>query len=185
MNARSNASELQAIVNDYSFLEDENLALKDEIRSGKSAINDLDRANRDLTERLERITGERDKLQAFSINLVTRLHVISENVENIVKEAGRSAVAEAGRLREGREVQDRIGVHPVRRAAAEAAQHRHSPHSRGVPISVAAESELIHQATEPFRTATERDEILMSQWGPKVTHPAGGTRTMPPSNEFR
>jgi chromosome segregation ATPase len=117
-------NDLIAKINDLRFLEDELDALKLEMGQAQSTIRDLDKDNNRLRDQLEKTLDERDKLRAFAVNLTTRLSVISENVSGVIREAGRSAVAEAGRLKEQRQEQQRIAAEPppqpVRQAARRA-----------------------------------------------------------------
>ena len=96
------ADELQTILNDYRFLEDEKASVEIELRETRSMNHDLMKRNEDLEARLEKVTVDRDKIQAFAINIVTRLQVIGENVANVIQEAGRGAISTAGRLQEQR-----------------------------------------------------------------------------------
>jgi len=96
------ADELQTILNDYRFLEDEKASVEIELRETRSMNHDLMKRNEDLEARLEKMTVDRDKIQAFAINIVTRLQVIGENVANVIQEAGRGAISTAGRLQEQR-----------------------------------------------------------------------------------
>lgn len=96
------ADELQTILNDYRFLEDEKASVEIDLRETRSMNHDLMKRNEDLEARLEKVTVDRDKIQAFAINIVTRLQVIGENVANVIQEAGRGAISTAGRLQEQR-----------------------------------------------------------------------------------
>jgi septal ring factor EnvC (AmiA/AmiB activator) len=107
------ADELQTILNDLRFLEDEKVGLEHELRETRSMNSDLMKRNEDLEARLEKKTVEHDKIQAFAINIVTRLQVIGENVANVIQEAGRGAISTAGRLQEQRREAERVAA-PIR-----------------------------------------------------------------------
>ena len=142
------ADELQSLVNDLRFLDDEKLALEEERRQLRSMNEDLLKSNRELDERLDRMTGERDKLQAFAINLVTRLTVISENVANVIKESGRAAISEAGRRQEQRRDAERVSAPrpPDQTAYAPAPQPRRLPVEQEPDDGLA---DMVRQLTQP------------------------------------
>jgi hypothetical protein len=139
---------LQTILNDFRFLEDEKIAREEENRELRAMNGDLVKANDELKERLERMTNERDKIQAFAINLVTRLTVISENVANVIKEAGRAAISDAGRRQEQRRDAERVSAPrpPDQTAYAPAPQPRRLPIEQEPDDGLA---DMVRQLTQP------------------------------------
>ncbi len=100
-------NELIAKISDFQFMEDELEARNLELRQAQETIRDLDRANGQLGQQLEKVSSERDKLRAYAVNITARLTVVSESVANIIREASRSAVAEASHIAEQRQERPR------------------------------------------------------------------------------
>lgn len=132
------ADQLQEAINELRFLEDENLAKDEELRSTRAMNQDLLRRHEDLEARLEKMTVERDKIQAFAINIVTRLQVVGENIQNLMSEAGKAAISTAGRLQDQRKEVERFAPQPRIRAPREAPPV--NPHA--VPPSAPRERQI-------------------------------------------
>lgn len=106
---QSGSDQLQGLLDDYRFLEDDKTALEDELRETRSMNHDLAKANDELKDRLERMTTERDKLQAYAVNITTRVQVFGEMAHSLIQESGRHAIAAASRQQERRAEAERVG----------------------------------------------------------------------------
>lgn len=163
MTNHSITNELKSKLDDLLFIEDELEALKLEFAQSQATILDLDKDNNRLREQLERALVDRDKLQAFAVNLTTRLQVISENVGSVIRESGRSAVAEAGRIREQRQERHRLTAEPAPARRVRQTIFDHPP--------AETDFEPAHQDPTDYAPAALVDRLR--------------TGTRPPTNEYR
>lgn len=99
-------SQLKSKLDDLQFLEDELEATKTDLRQRDEMVRDLTKDNERLQAQLERAMEKADKLQAYAVSLTTRLQIISDNVDSVIREASRSAVAEAGHVKVRRHKQE-------------------------------------------------------------------------------
>jgi hypothetical protein len=113
--SNSQVHQLKAALDDLEFIQTEKDAGDRQIIEQRHMIDDLRRDNEDMKARLEQMTVDRDKYKAFSVEMMTRLTLVSENIQSTVAACGRHALSTAGRQRELRQETERDAVAPPRR----------------------------------------------------------------------
>ena len=83
---------LQRALEDFHLMVDRVAALDDENRVLRSSNVDLMQENQMVREENLRLRGERDRLQAFSVNITTRMSVIKETIDGVVMESRQLAI---------------------------------------------------------------------------------------------
>lgn len=86
---------LQRAYDDYHIMENELLSAKDRMRSQDMTIVDLMRESDFTRSQLAKVTTERDRLQAYAIDLTTRLAVIGETIASARSAAMQFAIKPA------------------------------------------------------------------------------------------
>ena len=109
---RIDVDQIARALDEVHFLQEDKAALEEQIREMRSMCNEMRLRNEWYEQENERVRIERDKYQAFSVNLVTRLQVMGESVNKAVEEAGRHAIVIAERQRENRRESLQNGTAP-------------------------------------------------------------------------
>lgn len=137
-------------LDEIRFLEDDKAELENQLRETRSMNHDLLRRCEGLEDENERLRVERDKFQAFAINLVTRLSVIGEGVQAAIKESGKHAIAAAGRQQELRQEAARADTAlPLRQPMRVRSPHRIAPEEHPHVAPQPAPRQPIQPEAEP------------------------------------
>lgn len=83
---------LQQAFDDYHIMQDELRTSEKHVKELTMMNGDLMRENDFNRAEITKLRGERDRLQAYSIDLTARLDVISETISNAVNESRKFAV---------------------------------------------------------------------------------------------
>ncbi len=86
---------LQRAYEDYHIMENELLAARDRMRAQDMTITDLMRESDFTRSQLAKVTTERDRLQAYAIDLTSRLAVIRETIDHAQSAAMQTAIKPA------------------------------------------------------------------------------------------
>lgn len=81
------ANPLQVALDNYNTMERELILVRDELESYRSRCDHLEAQNASLSEELAQVKRERSYLQAYCVNITTRLDVIQESIAAAKSEA--------------------------------------------------------------------------------------------------